>query len=83
MQAHGSGGWSAVSNTLYLQAPTRALNYTLDGESPRSGNGEFKPIRGELRFGIPGYPTATPTSGWQFPAGVVTSPAPRIRLPLR
>ena len=66
MQAHGSGGWSAVSNTLYFQAPTPALNYTLTVNLQGQGTVSLNPSGGSYASGTQVTLTATPTSGWQF-----------------
>ena len=66
MQAHGPGGWSAVSNTLYFQAPTPALNYTLTVNLQGQGMVSLSPSGGTYVSGTQVTLTATPASGWQF-----------------
>lgn len=69
MQAHGPGGWSTPSNTLYFQIstePATTLTYTLTVNLQGQGTVSLSPPGGSYVSGSQVTLTSTPASGWQF-----------------
>ncbi len=66
LQAHGPGGWSAVSNTIYFNTQQPTTYYTLSVNTQGHGSVNLSPSGGSYASETQVTLTAVPASGWQF-----------------